>query len=100
MKLPIIGAVLALAATPSLAQTAQAERGVVSAGRVAAERTGPIVRGDSGGGITRQDVADHLNQVYRRANQAVENGASPERVRAKVQEHKEMVIRRYQASQN
>ena len=91
MKPILVGAILALCATPAIAQQAPV-----------AERSGAAVRErmasvPGGSGSDRQDYAEALRNAYKRAHNAVENGASPERVRAKLQQYKHQLRRQWNA---
>lgn len=93
MMKTILGAAIALSAQPVLAQTATvagAREARAAAAPVRAEPAGRVVaipRGD--GPSNREKAAELLRQAYQRAHNAVENGASPERVRHNLREYKQ-----------
>ena len=90
MKPILVGAILALCATPAIAQQAPAAE---RSGVAARERVASV----PGGGSDRQDYGEALRNAYKRAHNAVENGASPERVRAKLQQYKHQLRRQWNA---
>lgn len=100
MKRYLLCAALVAAATPLQAQTAgrmsvREARPVAAGPVVAAPRA---VRPDRPDRPDRQAAAKHLRHIYARAHNAIENGATPERVRAKVQEYKHHLRRRWNAA--
>ena len=123
MRPILLCAALVMAATPLQAQTATRmavrEARPVAAGPVAAPRDARPIRPDRPDRPDRperpdrpdrperperpdrpdrQAAAEHLRHIYARAHNAVENGASPERVRAAVQEYKHHLRRRWNAA--
>ena len=91
MKKYLLGAAFVLVAQPALAQSASVT-GVREA-RPAAERVAPVPR-DRDTQTNREKAGELLNHAYRRAHNAVENGASPERVRHALQEYKQQLRER------
>jgi hypothetical protein len=109
MKRILICAALVMAATPLQAQTAGRmavrEARPVAAGPVVAvprpvrpDRPDRPDRPERPDRPDRQAAAEHLRHIYARAQNAVENGASPERVRAAVQNHTQQLRRRWNAA--
>jgi hypothetical protein len=116
MKMIILGAGLILVAAPALAQrggAAATPRGPAPVARpmvvtprapvvVARPVAGPVVvtprRPVDPRPTDRQQLAAALAAAEARAANAVANGASPERVRSKLQDYKQKLIRRYNAS--
>ena len=121
MKMIILGASLVLVAAPALAQRGSVTatpRGPVAVARpvvvtprtpvlVARPVAGPVVvtphrpidrRPNDPRPNDRQQLAAAIAAAEARAANAVANGASPERVRSKLQDYKQQLIRRYNAS--
>jgi len=99
MKTVFAGAVLALIATPGLAQQVSAPNRTASEARPAADRIAP--RPAPGPRTHNGDKAAYvaaLRAAHKRAKNAVANGASPARVRAKLQAYKKQLRRRWNAT--
>jgi hypothetical protein len=116
MKMIILGAGFILVAAPALAQrggVTASPRGPVAVARptvvtprapvvVARPVAGPVVmtpnRPIDRRPNDRQQLAAAIAAAEARAANAVANGASPARVRSKLQDYKQQLIRRYNAS--
>ncbi len=100
MKAIIAGAVLALFALPAAAQQAAAidrapldVRGAEA--RTADDRVASRPHTDNGDKAAYNAA---MRAAHQRAKNAVANGASPERVRAKLQDYKQQLRRRWNAT--
>jgi hypothetical protein len=98
----VLCAALLLAASPLHAETSSAVRvartAVAADQAVAAPRVERAQRQERPAPTDREIAAEHLNHIYQRAQNAVENGASPERVRAAVQDYKQQLRNRWNAT--
>ena len=96
MKRYLLCAALVAAATTTPLQAQTAGRMSVREARPVA--AGSVVAAPRAVRPDRQAAAKHLRHIYARAHNAIENGATPERVRAKVQEYKHHLRRRWNAA--